>query len=396
MMPEFSLADISMRVCINLAHRRERWEVALDEFQRAGIDNVIRFEAIDGSAQTLPTTWPYSAGAYGCLRSHVEVVRAARDHNHEAVLIFEDDVELADSTLETLNLSLTQLPDDWELLYLGAFHDVAPQPYTTNLKKIIRSDSTYAYIVHKRAYDLFLSTNEQAEAPVDTNNRNIQKRAHTYLCAPHLAWVRPGYSDAQEKFIDHWYLKEGLALGGAALGFLAHCTLIIGTSEEQLWENAERLREYYLRWLPDLEVLLTDVRGSSGIGYNSAASKARPQSQILGFMDSRLLIPFRDLAGQYAMCERYARATGYARAFPVKDQEFTALLGSSTAQPPIYDPTAPAFSKSEVGFVCSFLRRTTLEEGGGWQRDATDLVLVDHKRSQLQTFAAPNSAFVLL
>ena len=65
------------RVCINLDRRPERWERMQARFAAAAVGAVERFPAVDGGAGGVPASWPYSSGAYGCLRSHLAVVRAA-------------------------------------------------------------------------------------------------------------------------------------------------------------------------------------------------------------------------------------------------------------------------------------------------------------------------------
>src|SRR5918992_4260113 len=79
------------KFCINLERRPERWQRMQRAFAANGIDSVQRFSAVDGNAVVLPHDWIHTPGAYGCLRSHVQVVRDARDAGASSVLIFEDD-----------------------------------------------------------------------------------------------------------------------------------------------------------------------------------------------------------------------------------------------------------------------------------------------------------------
>ena len=83
------------QVCINLDRRPERWEQSQLEFARHQIKFVRRFPALDGKVLTIPSHWNYTPGAYGCLLSHLEIVREARERNLSSILIFEDDVALA-------------------------------------------------------------------------------------------------------------------------------------------------------------------------------------------------------------------------------------------------------------------------------------------------------------
>ena len=60
-------------------------------FAEQNIRDVQRVSAVDGNEVVLPHNWIHTPGAYGCLLSHVQVVRAARDAGASSVLIFEDD-----------------------------------------------------------------------------------------------------------------------------------------------------------------------------------------------------------------------------------------------------------------------------------------------------------------
>ena len=66
------------RVCINIDRRPERWERMQARFAKVDLGPVERFPAVDGEKLEVPAGWPESAGAYGCLRSHLAVVREAR------------------------------------------------------------------------------------------------------------------------------------------------------------------------------------------------------------------------------------------------------------------------------------------------------------------------------
>ncbi len=64
-----------------------------------------------------------SMGEIGCAFSHLNVYQTILKRGYKRVLIFEDDIRLSNENLKnlhgTLKLSLNELPDDWEFLYLG-------------------------------------------------------------------------------------------------------------------------------------------------------------------------------------------------------------------------------------------------------------------------------------
>ena len=60
------------KVCINLDRDRDSWERLQPALTRHDIRGVRRVSAVDGSRLELPATWRHSAGAYGCLLSHLQ------------------------------------------------------------------------------------------------------------------------------------------------------------------------------------------------------------------------------------------------------------------------------------------------------------------------------------
>src|SRR5215207_940988 len=109
-----------LTVCINLDRRPERWQRMQRAFAAQGIGPVQRFSATDGNNSVLPPNWIHTAGAYGCLDSHMRVVREARDAGVSSVLIFEDDAVFDPHLKDKFPIWITDLPSDWDMLFLGA------------------------------------------------------------------------------------------------------------------------------------------------------------------------------------------------------------------------------------------------------------------------------------
>lgn len=214
------------RVCINLDRRPERWERMQTRFAAARVGAVERFPAVDGNAG-MPASWPYSSGAYGCLQSHLAVVREARAQKRESLLIMEDDVIFADGFHEQFQERVRTLPADWDMLYFGCLHYEPPEPAAPGFGRLRLSFSTFMYAVHRKVYDAFIFLNQRQRHPVDRNNLFLQKRFRCYCFMPHLAWVDDSYSDAQGVPCTHWYIRDSMALGGERMKAVEKRTAVI-------------------------------------------------------------------------------------------------------------------------------------------------------------------------
>jgi GR25 family glycosyltransferase involved in LPS biosynthesis len=215
------------KVCINLDRRLERWRQMQDKFHQHGIHSVRRFAAIDGERSTIPANWPGTPGAYGCLLSHLEVVRNARRLGLPSLLIFEDDVVFADQFEQKFSDYVCQLPADWDMLFFGALHKDELIKVSENVGRITQSNSTYACVLRDTVFDAFIELNSRGDEVLDVNSLVLQQQFNCYCFLPHLAWVEVAYSDAQQKPVHHWYLRESLGFFGPQVDRLLRDTTIV-------------------------------------------------------------------------------------------------------------------------------------------------------------------------
>jgi glycosyl transferase, family 25 len=243
------LTDLSpYRVCINLDRRPERWKRMESRFSELDLLPVERFAAVDGSQVQIPVNWPESPGAYGCLQSHLSVVQQARAQGRESVLIIEDDVLFDERFHEKFRERVRNLPENWDMLFFGCLHHDEPIPVASGIGKLRGSFSTFMYVVRHTVYDSFIRLNSRAKQAVDRNNTILQRLFNCYCFLPHLAWVDDSYSDAQEVYTRHWYIKESMVLRGRDVQAMEKRTALIipyrGSSERGL-RNLRYLASHY-------------------------------------------------------------------------------------------------------------------------------------------------------
>lgn len=174
---------------INLDHRTDRWSRAEQMLNKLRITNYERFSAIAPNLSEV--AWKnsyrdvsvkharkhkcpldkYICGALGCKMSHYHVILLSKERNYKNVLILEDDAVIANDFAETLKNSLSNLPENWHMLYLGG---TVPTPGVAIgiddpkckafpvvkvahgiVKQVIKA--THAYAVNSTFFDTLLS-----------------------------------------------------------------------------------------------------------------------------------------------------------------------------------------------------------------------------------------------
>jgi glycosyl transferase, family 25 len=364
------------KICINLDRRPERWQRVQARFAEHGIEGVRRFAAVDGNEVDLPAHWRHTAGAYGCLRSHLDVVEEARRLGAPSVLIFEDDVVFHGDLRQKFAAGMRELPDDWDMLYFGALHKDEPVPLSENLCRLTRSNSTYAYALRNTVYDAFIDLNRRAEDVLDNNSFILQQRFNCLCFMPHLAWVENDWSDAQRKIEQHWYLQESLVLFGAGADRLLAETAIVFAHDGGNAENLAYLARYYIEFFaPHVAVIIVE-QGSersidaanlpAGCEYvllNGGAPFDRERCfaegirragdrRFIVLSDADIYLETLDFLGNLRMCERYASATGFSTVIELTAEESQRLrMTNTTRNLTTAEPTRDLVRPAQCRFV---------------------------------------------
>lgn len=323
------------KVCINLDRRPERWTDMCAKFERGGIRGVQRFAAVDGQHAIVPPDWLDSSGAYGCLRSHLDVIEKARKLGWPNVLIFEDDAALHPQLAENFKSYFAQVPSNWDMLHFGANHMAAPLEVSRNVLRITSANSTFAYALNRSVFDSFIELNSRARTAVDLNNRTLQTEHACYCFTPHLAWVEDVSSDVQVRHKYHWYLKESLVLHGTGMDRVLNQTSVIiayqnrARSDNHL-QNLLFLIRFYQEYLPGIKVIVVEQDAEASLSLpatcrylflrdDSALNRAAcfnagmklTDDSFLIFSDADIFVEEWDIRGNLRICEQYDFATGF-------------------------------------------------------------------------------------
>lgn len=192
--------------CINLDSRPDRWEKSKIEFDKHGI-KVDRISAIDGKKLNIS---PNPEGVKACALSHLHVLKLAKYLGLDNYLILEDDIEFHENFVNLFNEIKEQIPNNWDLLYLGANHYWGQnlQKISDHIYKCEYSVAAHAVGIKHTVYDLFIEKLNDLSKPCDMHFAEAQAYINAYVIVPHLAWQKEGYSDIQYQNMNYWFLKD--------------------------------------------------------------------------------------------------------------------------------------------------------------------------------------------
>lgn len=196
--------------CINLDRRLDRWKEVRQEFKKHGIENVERFSAVDGVKVDREGYSPYmKPGDIGSLLTHINLFKDAQKNGYKNFLMLEDDVEFVENLQEEFSAGIKDVPEHWDILYLGGNHARGwPITITNRISIAVATLSTHAVSFKDSCYEQFLQLLNKNE-PNDVTYCNNQRMFNSFVFLPPLAWQRPSWSDVNNVYTDYDFLRIG-------------------------------------------------------------------------------------------------------------------------------------------------------------------------------------------
>ena len=189
---------------INLDRRPDRRLEIEGELERMGISGE-RIPAID-----------ISPGAVGCLASHIQSLKAAKERGYPNVLILEDDFTFLVSKEElwaTLDSAMEETGGDYDVIML-AYNIGKSSEFSPNLLAIQDAQTASAYIVNSRFYTTLITLSEWALDKLwktrkiylfayDVAWKDIQEENRWFATSTRIGKQRPSFSDIECRHVDY-------------------------------------------------------------------------------------------------------------------------------------------------------------------------------------------------
>jgi GR25 family glycosyltransferase involved in LPS biosynthesis len=193
---------------INLEHRTDRLNHALNEFKKMGI-NAERVNAVK-----------MQNGAIGCTLSHIKCIELAKTRDWEQVFICEDDISFLNPELLKQNIESFYNNDDilWDVVIIGGNNVPPYQQLYEYAARIFRNQTTTGYIVKKHYYDTLLinfkesaanllrNPNNKREYALDIYWNRLQMQDFWYMIIPPTVTQYENYSDIEKRNTNYDFL----------------------------------------------------------------------------------------------------------------------------------------------------------------------------------------------
>jgi GR25 family glycosyltransferase involved in LPS biosynthesis len=210
---------------INLKRRPDKLKISTDLLNKLGIVFEL-FEGVD-FCEGVPADYPNQPksqflinkpGAFGCLMSHIEIIKNAKKNNFDKILILEDDIAASENFINLFDQKVKDLPADWKLFYLGGSghtgeneHNVTTK-ITEHISETTGTYTTSSYGVSSSLYDTILNKWDSGGETIDQIYVwRIQKQSNhaCYTVRPNIMWQRACFSDIAQAHRDYeGFMKE--------------------------------------------------------------------------------------------------------------------------------------------------------------------------------------------
>lgn len=204
------IPSVTNNYLINLDSRPDRLESFRHEAEKIGLTyQRLSGYVYDGSfplpnKPRFPSWSSIDSGNYGCVMSHRQILKKAKENNLDCVGIFEDDAIFTD--LQAINNFLCRVPEDWDMIYFGGDYKEPSliDEYVLRPKMVI---TTHALVVRKTVYDTLLFSTSTLNAPIDLLYGLTHPYMNVYAPTKKLAWQKDGYSDITKAEVCYEHLK---------------------------------------------------------------------------------------------------------------------------------------------------------------------------------------------
>ena len=195
---------------INLKHRVDRRNHIINELEKVKCKTYKLIEGIDGN--DLINTTKLSNGMLGLNHTYLKIYNEWSNEKNDNILIIEDDCVFLENFNKELHLYMTNIPEDWDMVYFGGNHNYHMGSKTEQINSYcIKLNNTYtAHCVLLKSYvfEELIQNIKDMTIENDVMMSNLQKKYNSYSSVKNITTQVIGFSNIENKFVDYnWLIK---------------------------------------------------------------------------------------------------------------------------------------------------------------------------------------------
>jgi hypothetical protein len=234
--------------CVNLYRRPDRWQRFIDGLPKDWPWPIpIRVSAVDGQRVKPPKWWSQGGPAWGCYRTHLNILEDVLNRNVHSVLFLEDDAVFRKDFVAKLAAKINTLPADAGMIYLGGqnlkVNEYPPEKITEHWYRPYNINRTHAY---------------------GLRGRSMMQRVYEHLLKqkwPGKQHIDHHYGFLHQERKDPIYIPDEWLVGQAAGKSDINCK----DHQETYWNHAKNVKTVKPKNHPFIAVLGLHSSGSSCI-----------------------------------------------------------------------------------------------------------------------------------
>lgn len=205
------LTDLTKSIyVINLKERVDRLNHIQSELNKIDCKDYTIFEGVDGSKIVNPSR--IKNGAFGLLMTYKNIYEDWKTKGRDPILIIEDDCKFVDGFNNHLNSYISNVPEDWDMLYFGANHNYHMGQRTQRINdycvKTNNSYSAHCVLMKPNVFKELITMIDTNPLEVDVLMATLQKKYNSYSSHIPLTTQIPSYSNIENKPVDNvWLIK---------------------------------------------------------------------------------------------------------------------------------------------------------------------------------------------
>tara|TARA_B100001094_G_C18157461_1_gene787293 strand:+ start:1085 stop:1816 length:732 start_codon:yes stop_codon:yes gene_type:complete len=195
--------------CISLPRSEQRRQFTSAHFKELGIENKVEWIFAEPPSGDFSKTNFKKAGILGCSLSHMRAIYDSVSNMYSNCLILEDDVFFSEDYFNRMNIGLSELSDDWDILYLGGSPKDKLIPISSQLSKPKNMLGTIAYAINSehqkrilQQYFKKITSNFPANC-ADNIAHSLNNKCNSYTFNPYICETHNGYSEVQNAHRTH-------------------------------------------------------------------------------------------------------------------------------------------------------------------------------------------------